>query len=279
MKRKYDLAFSMGFGCGCSKALRAARLQYASYPMDWVGITGLPESVDALVADFGGWFEKGDLRLYDIHRERDAIHRVYVNRRNGFVFGHDFTDGARFDAEYAEAVSRYARRQERLFDSIRAAKRVLAVFVERPSKSAAPDAVLVAARDCLARRFPGVTFGLAYFHHEDGCAVPRPRQVAAGVEAIACSYRLVEYGEISHAIANDQITRYLAETFEVADPRSPEERQAFAARKRSVDRLEGYGNGSRLGCWWNRVLFRLYRRLEEDLKERQILPHEHSPVA
>ena len=33
----YDLVFSLGQLCACSQALRTANLQFASYPLDWVG--------------------------------------------------------------------------------------------------------------------------------------------------------------------------------------------------------------------------------------------------
>ena len=35
--KEYDLAFSLGSSCGVSQALRAAGLQFASYPLDWLG--------------------------------------------------------------------------------------------------------------------------------------------------------------------------------------------------------------------------------------------------
>jgi len=40
---EYDLAFSLGQACACSTTLRAARLQFASFPFDWLSNASLEE--------------------------------------------------------------------------------------------------------------------------------------------------------------------------------------------------------------------------------------------
>lgn len=277
--REYDLAFSMGFGCGCSKSLRAAKLQFASYPMDWIGSVGLTQSVQTLVTDFAGWFDASDLELFEVHRERDSIHRIYVNRKTGFVFGHDFTSAHPFAESHAAAVGRYARRIERLMAEIRGSRRVLVAFVERPSRPRIGNEELLAARAALVAKFPSVQFDIAYFYHRDNCAAPMPETVADGVEAIACSYRIIECGMVSHAIRNDQITQYLAANMRARDRRTETERDQFAQEKRTKAEQDRYGAGGALAQWWNRLQFRWCRRLEEDLKEKGLLPPERSPVA
>ena len=61
--RNFDLAFSLGFSCGCSRALRAAGLQFASYPLDWTGSPGIVESARMIASDFAGWLERDDLEV------------------------------------------------------------------------------------------------------------------------------------------------------------------------------------------------------------------------
>ena len=113
----YDLAFSMGFGCGCSRALRAAGLQRASFPMDWVGSPGIVASAEMVASGFAGWLDRESLELVDVRRGNGTINRAYVNRRTGFIFGHDFHHDADVDVAFDEVAEKYARRIERLISS------------------------------------------------------------------------------------------------------------------------------------------------------------------
>jgi hypothetical protein len=45
---RYDLAFSLGAACSCSVALRRAKLQFASFPLDWIAL-GSPVSRTAIL--------------------------------------------------------------------------------------------------------------------------------------------------------------------------------------------------------------------------------------
>ena len=81
------MAFSMGFSCGGTVALRRAGLQFASYPLDWIGSPGIVASAKMIAADFVGWFEKATLKL-----EKPAY--VYESR-SGRGFG--LTDAAEIE--------------------------------------------------------------------------------------------------------------------------------------------------------------------------------------
>ena len=268
MRERYDLAFSMGFGCGCSNALRRSGLQYASFPMDWVGVTGVARGAEMIAGDFAGWLDKDAMELIDVRRDDENYQRAYRHRKTGFVFTHDFPYEVGFDEAFETARRKYDRRIARLTGMIRASRRVLAVYVEHPIHGRAPDADLVRARDLLRARFPGVTIDLLYFHHRDAAAGDSAA-VAEGVTAVACAYRRIDYGLVSHGIETDGICRYLSEHVEVADYRTEEERHRFAARgrARSDDR---FGRG--LSRWIARLQYRIYRKLGGDLKRKNIIP-------
>ena len=59
-KWEYDLAFSVGQACACSLTLRTARLQFASFPFDWLASSTLTRRIDLLVRRFDHWLEKED---------------------------------------------------------------------------------------------------------------------------------------------------------------------------------------------------------------------------
>ena len=81
--KSYDLAFSLGFSCGTTQALRAAGLQFASFPLDWVGVPSLAVSVRAVEGGFAHWLEADDLKLVaEILQRHPGKVPVYVNFRN-----------------------------------------------------------------------------------------------------------------------------------------------------------------------------------------------------
>ena len=59
--KEYDLAFSLGSSCGVSQALRAAGLQFASYPLDWLGSRDVRRVAKVVAGNFEKLF--GDLYI------------------------------------------------------------------------------------------------------------------------------------------------------------------------------------------------------------------------
>lgn len=273
MKERYDFAFSMGFGCGCSKALRQAGLQYVSLPMDWIGVKSALAAARIVASDFAGWLDRPSLRLIDVRRDDEHVQRTYLNEKTGVVFTHDFPYELDFDTAFAAAKQKYDRRIARLQAAVGASRRVLAVHVEHPVHAErATDADLVRARDLLAARFPDCRIDLLYFYNRDGGEDAAAAAVADGVTAVACRYlRHDDYGWISHGIETDAICRYLQAHVEVPDYRTEAEKRRFAdrCRERPDDR---FGRG--FGRWLARLQYRLYRKLGRDLKRKNILPRE-----
>ncbi|MBO7683845.1 MAG: hypothetical protein J6T51_03865 [Kiritimatiellae bacterium] len=271
----YDFAFSMGFGCGCSRALRAAGLQRASFPMDWTGSPGVVASAEMVASGFAGWLERGDLELVDVRRApaNGTINRSYRNRRTGFVFGHDFHHDADIDTAFGEVAEKYARRIGRLMSQIRASRRVLAVFVEHPVRPRAPDGEVARARRILSDAFPGVDFTLLYVYHDDGAAEPAEKLAEPGVVTLGARIRIVEFGLVSHVFDREPLVKYLAARATVPDRRTDEERRAFR-EKIEAKMAQRLGRGGPLARWWTRLQYRVHRRLEHSLRAKGILPVE-----
>ena len=266
--KQYDVAFSMGFSCGGTMALRRAGLQFVSYPLDWIGSPAIVASAKMIAADFAHWFEKDDLQLVAV-RGGSFQNNVYWNRRTHFGFPHDFPRFFRFEEKFDETAEKYARRVRRFLSDLDAAQTALVVYIERPINPTAADADLVEAKRILETRFPRVRFDLVYFHlPADGAAAPyAERTVADGITAVACDYKRLDHGEVSHAIRANVPSQYIAERFAVPDRRTDEERAAYAKGKKE-DRRRKFGG--RL----NELKYRLYRKLEEELQEKGIVPRD-----
>ena len=272
MIEQYDLAFSLGFSCSASMALRAVAFQFASYPLDWVGSPGVVASAKAIAADFSGWLEKDDLRLYDIRRGALNKH-VYLNARTGFGFPHDFSSFVGFDEAYPEVRAKYDRRIARFYETAGKSKRMLAVYIEFPVKGRASNAELEEARKTIAARFPGATVDLLYFHEGVGVERPVVEAIAPGLTAVQVEYRELERGQVMHTVDHSRIVRYLKENVFVADVRSAEEKSGYVSRK-TAKRAQQWGSGGVFRRLVNRVSYRLYRKLEKRLVAEGLVPWE-----
>ena len=264
--KRFDMAFSMGFSCGGTMALRKAGLQFASYPLDWIGAPGIVASAKMIAADFAGWFEKEDLQLVAV-RGGSFQNNVYQNRRTRFGFPHDFPRFFRFDEKYPETAEKYRRRAERFMRELGVAKTALVVYIERPINPRAADADILEAKRILEAKFPAVKFELVYFHLDEGRKGFSETSVADGITAVACDYVQYDHGEKSHAIDWDMQFRYLKERFKVEDRRSETEKAEYAKGKKA-DRRKKFGGKL------NEIKYRIYRRLEKELQEKGLVPRD-----
>jgi len=264
--KKFDMAFSMGFSCGGTMALRRAGLQFVSYPLDWIGAPGVVRSAQMVASDFAGWFEKEDLRLVAV-RGGSFQNNVYQNVRTRFGFPHDFPRFFRFEEKYDETKAKYDRRIARFLADLGKAKTALVVYIERPINPRAADADLVEAKRILETKFPDVVFDLVYFHLESGRTDFAEKAVADGITAVACDYGELDHGEMSHAIRADVPAAYFRGRFVVDDRRSAEEKAAYAAKKKA-------GRRQHFGSRLNEIKYRLYRKLEKELQEKGLVPRD-----
>ena len=264
--KRFDMAFSMGFSCGGTMALRRAGLQFASYPLDWIGSPGIVASAKMIAADFAGWFEKDDLQLVAV-RGGSFQNNVYQNRKTRFGFPHDFPRFFRFEEKYPETAEKYARRIRRFKADLGAAKSALVVYIGRPIDPRATDADLVEAKRILEAKFPATRFELVYFFLDEGRTGFAETAVADCITAVACNYVQYDHGEKSHAIDPDVQAAYFRGRFEVPDRRTEEEKAAYARERKSARKRKF---GSKL----SEIKYRIYRRLEKDLQERGLVPRD-----
>ena len=272
MKRTYDFAFSCGYSCAVTEALRESGLQFASYPFDWMATPSFPVAARTVAGGFAHWMDREDLELVDIRRGGIMKH-VYRNLRTGFGFVHDFSSFFTFDENFPKQREKYARRIERFMAALGGAGRALAINVEWPILPRLSDAELSETRAVFAARFPKCEFDLVYFYEDESAKVPRLVSSAGGVAVYAADYRTFVDGEVNHVADNRFLVEWLRENVEVVDPRSEEEKAKYAKAWEKQDRERWKG-----GNWWqtmvNRTKFRQYRRLEKFLVGRGLLPRE-----
>ena len=247
-------------------ALRRVGLQFASYPLDWIGSPGIVASAKMIAADFAGWFDKDDLQLVAV-RGGSFQNNVYQNRKTRFGFPHDFPRFFRFEEKYPETAEKYTRRIRRFRTDLGAAKSALVVYIERPINPRTTDADLIEAKHILEAKFPETRFELVYFFLDEGRKGFSETTVAGGITAVACDYVQYDHGEKSHAIDWEVQSRYLKGRFEVEDRRSEAEKMAYAQGKKA-DRRKKFGGKL------TEIKYRIYRKLERELQEKGLVPRD-----
>ena len=273
--KEYDLAFSLGSSCGTSQALRAAGLQYASYPLDWLGTRDVVRMAKFVAGGFDGWFEKEDFDLVDVWHGAGFGTRAYLNRKTQIGFSHEFSDFMPFDESFPRVRRTYDRRIARFSECVNAARRILVVFMEFPIfKHASLEEVLEAKR-ILSGGFPAAQVDFLYVGVEEGRRAPELKEPSPGVFLADYDYRKFdENGAVQHYTNWDALVPLLRANFRVPDTRSEDERRKFAESARVSD-AERWGPGcGRFRRWLNKHAYKTYRSLEQVLVKRGLVQKE-----
>lgn len=221
-KKTYDLIFGIGEACSCTQALRRARLQRASYPLDWVAGSNFLGRVRLLSARFDGFLDKNDLQDTGRNNGSDShLCHIYYNTRTSIGFNHDFPEGQSLQESYPAVRQKYDRRIARLLDNIRAAETLLIVYVETPCcQDKTSDTDILLGYKILQENFPGKNLGLLY------CASDltlRPRefsqtQLSSAVTKITANYQDKIPGLPDNAVNNPFLAHLLAVRYRLYRP-------------------------------------------------------------
>ena len=275
MKReRFDFAFPLGAGCSCSMMLREKGLQFASFPLDWVGTKDLDAAHDMRVrADFvangfAGWLREENLER--VPRLDSPKFLGCLDRGTGLYFTHDFAPDSDIRREYQTVSAKYARRIERFRRLLSGARRVLVVWVNDPRiYGVAGTGDVRYCLDALRGAYPGKEFKVVAVNCVHGVG---PEAMAAergdGYECYSFDYRVVTEGDPSWEVRRDYFAPLL-ERFEVSDYRTRAERRANAKRERARD-MERFRATSALDLLVTKAKFKVYRHLKRGLERKGV---------
>jgi len=276
MKREYDFVFSLGYSCGTSQALRTAGLQFASFPLDWVGVHDINASVRAIEEEFAHWMDSDDMQLVDVRHGVGFLTRAYLNTRTQMGFSHEFSDFKTFDSVVARVRESYARRAVRFLEEIRVAKRILAVWAEPPMITEPDES---AYRDALARlrkKCPEAEVSLLTFVERPGCDEPTAVLDDDGLIVVVADYRKMEGGALTHFVDFSQFVHYLKPRFSAVDRRTDEERRKYNDLSHQMSSLRWGPDKSTFRRWLNQRAYKVFRSLERYLQKRGLI-HSEGP--
>lgn len=269
MKRKYDLAISVGGACSTTEAMRAAGLQWATLPLDWSGGPTFREKAELINADFARWLTKSGLHpLPAVKFSREIYMKDDVL---GYTFNHDFSFGVPFDEDYERVKAKFDRRIRRMYDLIDSSKRVLLVWIGVPISKDVPLEDFAYAQELFRRKWPDKQFDVLYSEHVDGVAFEkRTEREENGIRHVEFDYRKREEGNGEWLADVGRLTAWLASEYEVRDYRTADEKRAWKRRQRQTRYAHYHANGF-LDFIWTKMEYKLFRHLGKGLSERGIV--------
>lgn len=275
MKREYDFAFSLGYCCGVTQALRAAGLQFASYPLDWLGSPSLRRSAEVVADGFRDWLRPEDMRLLDVLHGPGFGTRIYLNERTQLGFSHEFPDTLPLEESLPKVRRTYDRRVARLLSRLAESRRVLAVYLEHPSRPGLPAAELAVARDLLRSRCPGAELDLLYFHEDPSCREPKETFDSDGLVSVAADYRVLENGEVTQYVKLPVLVSVLRRRAVLSGGgENAADARKYADAARACHALRWGPDASWARRWLNQRAYKLFRLLEKRLVRKGLIHRE-----
>ena len=270
MKRKYDLAMSIGGACGCSKSLRNAGLQFSSFPFDWLNGATIRTRADVVRDDFRGWLEEANLqRLPDPEGIISEAH--WRDMSLGLSFVHDFDRLIPMHEALPAVKEKYARRIAQLYSRIGQAKKVLLMWTDVPTSPLVTDEDLAYVRRTMSEKFPGVAFDVIAFRWRQGVRLEdREEREQGGIRSLFFDYMDKE-SDIAFGVADDKfLGKWLATEYETVDYRTPEDirRWKKIAKKNLYHK---FGGKSLVGYWIGKMEYKLYKHLRKQLKRKGVV--------
>lgn len=165
-KTKYDLIFGIGAACSCTQILRKCRLQFFSYPFDWLYGADIETRCKILANNFSDFINFDDLEnTLKTNNDDKNLCDVYHNKLNNIYFNHDFSHNVPLQECYANINEKYNRRAKRLIHQIEKSKNVLVVYLQTPNnQTVISDTTLQNAYQTILNRFPNQNINLLYLY-------------------------------------------------------------------------------------------------------------------
>ena len=168
--KKYDLIFSIGQACSCTKMLRKFKLQFYSYPCDWIFGSTIIDRVKILTNEYKDFLNFEDIQVTsDSNNIATNLCAACINTRTQIRFTHDFPYGQPAEETYPKIKEKYDRRIKRQLNQIEKSERVLVVYLQMPNNDEyIDDEILIEAHSMLEKRFSKQEITFLYISCEHG---------------------------------------------------------------------------------------------------------------
>ena len=208
-KTKYDLIFSIGAACSCTQVLRKCRVQFYSYPFDWIVGCNIVDRCKMLVNNLERFIDKKDLEFS--HKVESTQCNAYKNTYNDILFNHDFKIDETLDEGYERVRSKYQRRLERLYSQIEQSNKILVVYIQLPNQDEVlSENALIETHNVLKEKF-GDKINLLYLHNTENIKLEDRKSIKINqnIEKVTFDYNAYNK-ELSYAVNFKLLRKYFS---------------------------------------------------------------------
>jgi hypothetical protein len=233
-KKKYDVVFGIGAACSCTMSLRAAGLQYLSFPYDWLYGSTVERRMEILCNDFSGFLDVGDLTFLQKHLKNGMD--IYKNEKTGMVFNHDFQGGMELSESFKGVARKYDRRITRLLTLLRTARSVLVVYMDPPGSQSTDIPSIIEAQRILQQRYSCRVDFVFFKMQREGFS---DQMYGANVRVFSFDYQDHSPGVDVWDVDNKAVAKLLSKFYRCRDYRTREERknQEIRLRRQKYERV------------------------------------------
>ncbi len=216
LQKNFDLFVSLGAACSCSQTLRDNRLQYFSYPFDWLYGSNFLGRVNILLEDFQFWLNKEDLE-YAGKREFPLPCNIYKNLKTGIVFNHDFPLNVSLEESFFKVKEKYNRRIARLLNQIKTSKSVLFVYIERPDvREEVLQKDLIKAYELLQNKYKNTDINILYLFSTREVDFPNRKVFKVSDNIFRVSFDYDAYLKGHAYAADNELLKNLFQTYKIS---------------------------------------------------------------
>lgn len=260
---------SLGGACACSKSLRKAKMQFASFPFDWLNGATFRDRSELLAEGFDAWLSEGLDKTPEPPLCVGESH--WRDRKYGFGLLHDFDRLTPLEEALPDVKAKYARRAAHLFDLIGRAKKVLLVWTDVPTSPDVTEEDIARLLSVLREKWPDVQFDFLLFRRQPGVPFEKRTDEEKGaVRIVTFDYMIQEISKYGVLLADDDLLgQWLSTQYEVPDYRTPEE----VARWKRVSRLNKYkefGGHGLLSYLIGKMQYKIYKHFMKKLQRKGI---------
>lgn len=189
-EENFDLIFSIGEACSCTQILRKCRLQFFSYPFDWLYGSDIITRAKIIANDYNDFIKIEDLE--DLNRTNEAkvnLCEIYKNKRNNICFNHDFEYGIPLEKAFPEVENKYKRRISRQLNQIEKSEKILVVCLQTPTATKEiSNEELIEVLKILKERFKNKNIKLLHLYCNRANKKPIPQKTNEYITKICFDY-------------------------------------------------------------------------------------------
>lgn len=168
MKEKYDLIFGLGSFPEVANLLKEKELQIYDFPFDKISGGDLFTRLSLLLLDFSDFIEQKNI----IKQENIPVEGCiqYKDIKTGFIYNYDFDDKIPVENNYPLVKLRYDKYIRNLNVCIKAAKKILILYVENPQfkeDDVDNEDLILEVLQKLKYKYPKKEFKFLYVKHDE----------------------------------------------------------------------------------------------------------------